>query len=57
MGSGRIEFIDNAEDKIHAFEKIMQKYGAPNRNFNEKAVEKTCVFRLIAEQWSCKANR
>lgn len=57
MGRGRVEFIDNAEDKIHAFEKIMQKYGAVNRNFNEKAVEKTCVFRLIAEQWSCKANR
>lgn len=58
IGSGKISFIEDVEEKKHALQCIMLHCtGQENWVFSEAALEQTAVFKLIVEELSCKEHK
>lgn len=57
IGTGVIRFVEGAAEKRAALLKIMeQNTGNTKWEFPEKMLERTCVFRLDAEELTCKEH-
>ena len=57
IGGGRVDFIEDAEEKRRALDMIMLKNtGRGGWEFDEKMVSATAVFRLEVEEISCKEH-
>ena len=58
MGSGRIEILKDKEEKKHGLKRIMEHYTqCSDWDFDDKALEATCVLRLSVMELSAKANK
>ena len=57
MGSGRIEFIDDPEEKQAALQILMAQYSDQTFTFDAAQVAATRVFRLVIESMSGKQSR
>ena len=58
VGTGRVSLVTEPEAKRKGLAQIMrQATGREDWAFPEESVNRTAVFRLEAEQLSCKANR
>lgn len=55
MGCGKIEPLDGKE-KAEALYCILEKYKVPQRVFDEKTLENTAVYKIIAEKYTTKTN-
>ncbi|HON19346.1 MAG TPA: pyridoxamine 5'-phosphate oxidase family protein [Salinivirgaceae bacterium] len=51
---GRVEFIEEYEDKINALNIIMQQYTKRNFNYNPPSIHGVSVFRVKVENIRCK---
>lgn len=57
IGGGRISFVKERAEKISALRAIMRhNTGREDWEFEEKMLEAVCVFRLEAEELSCKEH-
>jgi nitroimidazol reductase NimA-like FMN-containing flavoprotein (pyridoxamine 5'-phosphate oxidase superfamily) len=57
VGSGRIAFLADIEDKKHALQAIMrQGTGKEQWLFSEAMLRAVCVFQLEVEELSCKEH-
>ncbi len=56
-GHGRVEFIEDLEQKRTALNLLMAQYGDGDFDFPEKALENTTVFRLVIDQMTGKQSR
>ncbi len=58
MGRGKVEFIDDPEEKKRGLNLIMKKYsGKHDWTFPGDMVAKTLIFRLSADHISCKGSK
>lgn len=57
MGHGRVEFIEDLEQKRTALKLIMAQYGDGDFDFPDKAIEETTVFRLVIVAMTGKQSR
>ncbi len=57
MGSGRIEFIDDPQEKQAALQVLMAQYSDQVFTFAEDQVAATGVFKLVIESMSGKQSR
>lgn len=59
IGSGRCEFITDSGEKIKALTELMKHQTGVDRKyeFDSNAVEKICVCRITADEFSGKARR
>lgn len=57
IGSGKVTFIEDISEKIHALNVIMEhNTGKGDWEFSDKMVNATCVFRLDVEELACKEH-
>ena len=56
VGSGRAEFVEDVEEKIHALNRLIQHVGGTEETFQfpPQMLAKTCVFRVRALEVSGK---
>ena len=58
MGRGKVEFIDDPEEKKRGLNLIMKKYsGKHDWTFPGEMVTKTLVFRLSTDHICCKGSK
>ncbi len=57
IGHGRIEFIDELEQKQQALDLIMAQYSDGNFTYTEKSLQGTTIFKLIIDELSGKQSR
>jgi len=57
LGFGRIEFIDDLEEKRRALDLIMGQYAQGDFTYPEAAVRKTCIYKLMIEQMTGKQSK
>lgn len=57
IGQGRVSFVEGLEEKRMALSRIMAHYtGKADWDFPESAVNVTCIFRLEADELTCKEH-
>lgn len=57
MGSGTVSFVEEKEEKLHALRAIMRhNTGKEDFDFEENMLCAVCVFKLTAEELSCKEH-
>lgn len=57
MGKGKVELLQNYEEKCHGLELVMRHYsGKTDWSFPEKMVNNMAVIKLTVTEWSCKAH-
>lgn len=57
MGSGAVSFVEDAEEKRTALRAIMgHQTGRADWKFEENMLRAVCVFKLTAEELSCKEH-
>lgn len=57
IGTGKVSFIEDMEEKKKALKLIMQhNTGKADWRFLEEMLQAVCVFRLEADKLSCKEN-
>ena len=57
IGTGTVSFVEGPAEKKAALERIMAHLtGKTGWDFPDEAVESTCIFRLEAEELSCKEH-
>lgn len=58
MGSGRAEFIENAEEKAHALNRIIQHLEKTEERyrFPQEILQKTCVYRVCCTDMTGKRH-
>ena len=57
IGTGTVSFVEGLAEKKAALERIMVHLtGKTGWDFPDEAVETTCIFRLEAEELSCKEH-
>lgn len=57
MGRGKIELLQDYEDKCHGLELVMAHYSdKTDWIFPEKMVNHMTVIKLTVTEWSCKAH-
>lgn len=57
MGGGRVSFIEEREEKLFALRAIMRHHtGKEDWAFEENMLRAVCVFKLEAEELSCKEH-
>lgn len=57
MGTGKLEIIQNQNDRIHGLKKIMEHYsGSGEWRFNEELADRIHVLRLSVSSWTCKVH-
>lgn len=57
MGTGRIEFIEDRQEKLVALRILMAQYSDGNFTFDESQIAATKVFKLVIEAMSGKQSR
>lgn len=57
MGSGRIEFIEDTQQKQAALQILMAQYSDQPFSFEETQMDATRVFKLVIESMSGKQSR
>lgn len=56
MSPGKVEFIHNIYDKIHALNKIMEHYTSKDKNdFKNEALNKVFLLKIICTNLSAKS--
>ena len=56
MGRGLVRFLEG-DEKLRALGQIMAHYGAPNRDFDPRALERVTVLALEVTELSAKAHQ
>ena len=57
IGTGTVSFVEGLAEKKAALERIMVHLtGKTGWDFPDEAVDSTCIFRLEAEELSCKEH-
>lgn len=57
MGSGAVSFVEDTEEKKEALRIIMEhNTGKKEWEFPDKMLHATCIFKLEAEECSCKEH-
>ena len=57
MGNGKIQILNNYEEKIHALRMLMSHYSdKKDWNFKKEHVEKIAVIKMEVTNWSCKEH-
>lgn len=57
FGSGRVEFIEDPEEKIKGLGVIMSHYtDRKDLEYADEMIKRVCVFRLEVEEISCKEH-
>lgn len=57
IGGGRVTFVEEPEAKRRALNRIMaHNTGRADWSFSEEAVKAVCIYRLEAEELSCKEH-
>lgn len=56
IGSGKISFIENNEEKKMALNTIMEHYTHQHYEFLENRLKSVCVFQLEVNELSCKEH-
>ena len=57
IGEGRIEILEDREEKRTALDRIMlHNTGREDWDYPEKMLDATCVYRLKADNFSCKVH-
>lgn len=54
MGRGKVEILDDPEDKIHALTVLMKTQTGKDFEFNEKLVSIVSVMRICASEYTAK---
>ena len=58
MGEGEVSFIENTADKEAALREIMRhSTGKSNWEFSATALDQVCIFKLRAEEITCKEHK
>lgn len=58
MGEGEVSFIEDRAGKAHALHRIMRhSAGKEDWEFPEAALDQVCVFKLQAQEISCKEHK
>ncbi len=47
---GKVEFIEDFEEKESALDSIMQQYGAKDYKYSEPAIRNVCVMKIAAKK-------
>ena len=57
IGTGRVKIIEDYDEKIKGLQELMKHTTKKTEwKFNEKMVNAVCVFKLEAEELSCKEH-
>lgn len=58
VGSGKIEFIENREEKNEALNLITSHITGADKSytFPSQALDNTCVYRLVVQEYTAKIN-
>lgn len=57
MGKGKLELLQNYEEKCHGLELVMAHYSDKTGwTFPEKMVNSMALIKLTVTEWSCKAH-
>ncbi|MBQ8638955.1 MAG: pyridoxamine 5'-phosphate oxidase family protein [Lachnospiraceae bacterium] len=57
MGTGTLEIVSDANEKIDGLQKIMEHYTKKTQwEFDERVVERINVLKLSVRTWSCKEH-
>ena len=57
IGNGTVSFLSDMEEKKHALNSIMQhQTGKKDWEYSEGMLKEVCVFKLEAEELSCKEH-
>ncbi len=51
MAHGKVEFIEEYDEKVKALNIIMQHYTGKEYSYNAPAVNDVLVWRIVVEQW------
>jgi uncharacterized protein len=51
LAHGKVEFIEDYDEKVKALNIIMRHYTAKDFSYNEPAVNDVLVWRVVVEQW------
>ncbi len=57
LGQGRIEFLEEPEEKRRGLDVIMAQYGKGDFSYPEAAVKNTCIYRLVIAEMTGKQSR
>jgi nitroimidazol reductase NimA-like FMN-containing flavoprotein (pyridoxamine 5'-phosphate oxidase superfamily) len=55
LAYGRVEFLDDAGEKIRALDYFMKHYTARSFSYNDPAVNNVLVYRIVVEKFEGKA--
>jgi uncharacterized protein len=56
IGYGRVEFVENTEDKRYALEIIMRQYSRDKYDFPPPEIERLTVFKIMIDEMSGKQS-
>ena len=57
MGKGKMDIVENGDDKISGLKKIMKHYtDREDWEFVPELLDRMCVLRLSVTEWSCKEH-
>lgn len=58
MGSGKVEFITDDAEKTHALNRIIQHLDKTDKEFDfpSQKLSRTCVYRIMVDDFSCKRH-
>ncbi len=57
MGNGSVHILENAEEKLHAFDRIMAHYAESWPAYNPQYLEAATIIAFTVESISCKVNK
>ena len=57
IGHGRIEFIEDLEEKRQALDAIMAQYTEGEFSYPDAAINGTCIYRLLIAEMTGKQSR
>lgn len=57
IGHGRVEFVEDLDEKRTALNLLMMQYAGKEFDFPQAAIEGTTVFKLVIESMSGKQSR
>ena len=57
IGTGRLEILENDGDKISGLNAIMKKVSGKEWEYPAEMLSMTNVYRITADEYSCKENR
>lgn len=54
IGTGRAEFIEDAEEKIYALNRIMKQQAGREAAFTPAMAEAVCLYKVTTRDFTCK---